>query len=493
MSKIKTSLIRCFVETLERDSNRVILGQKVDGKWSDTTREQLHSMIQYGVRVLKDRGVEKGDRVAYKGRNSVEWVAWNMSCYAVGGVWVPMYHNQSNDYCDFIVKDCSPTLLISDDDTFCFENQISTQSIGIEATPEYNGLIHDETELAALVYTSGTTGNPKGVMLSHNNILSNIKGIYTRFQDADTSTSLNILPWAHIYGLTCELYYNMIYDNCTKISSGKDVFINECREVKPDVVYIVPKILDAVKERLEFLDAPIIKLLLPLAISQVFGGNLNTVYSGGAKLDEKTKRFYSENGLVICEGYGCTETAPMISVNHQFEPRNDKSVGKILDGVSITLINGEIHVAGDNVMVGYWKHDDATNEALIQHQGKTWYNTGDSGEVVDDFIFYKGRISENYKLNNGKFVNVMHVESIIKKHIKGNAIVYGEDQNYNSIISDRDIEQETLDAINMELEPYLQIKDTITISPDEIQRYMTPKMSIKRRKLIEYVRGNLVK
>ena len=82
---------------------------------------------------------------------------------------------------------------------------------------------------------------------------------------------------------------------------------------------------------------------------------------------------------------------------------------------------------------------------------------------------------------------------LIKKHIKGNAIVYGEDQNYNSIISDRDIEQETLDAINMELEPYLQIKDTITISPDEIQRYMTPKMSIKRRKLIEYVRGNLVK
>tara|TARA_B100000902_G_C27311891_1_gene918934 strand:- start:986 stop:2467 length:1482 start_codon:yes stop_codon:yes gene_type:complete len=493
MNKVRTSLIKSFVETLEKDSNRIILGHKVDGKWCDTTREHLYSMVQYGVRVLKDRGVEKGDRVAYKGCNSVEWVAWNMSCYAAGAIWVPMYHNQSHQYCDFIVKDCTPKLLISDDETFCFENQISTQSIGVEASPEYNGLDDDQTELAALVYTSGTTGNPKGVMLSHNNILSNINGIHNRFHDADTTTSLNILPWAHIYGLTCELYYNMIYDNCTKISSGKEVYINECREVKPDVVYIVPKILDAVKERLEFLDAPLIKMLLPLAISQVFGGNLHTVYTGGAKLDDNTKRFYIENGLTICEGYGCTETAPMISVNHQFEPRNDKSVGKILDGVRVTLINGEIHVAGDNVMSGYWKNNAATNKALIQHQGKTWYKTGDSGEVVDDFLFYNGRISENYKLNNGKFVDVMHVESIMKKHIKGNAIVFGEDQEYNSIISDSCVEQITLDAINTDLEPFLRIKSTTIISPDEMQTFLTPKMSIKRHKLIDYVRRKLTK
>lgn len=485
--RTNNTLIKSFMRTLDRDSGRVILGQKKNGVWEDTTREELFSLINAGVRLLKDKGVEKGDRVAYKGRNSVEWVAWNMSCYAIGAAWVPMYHNQSKQYCDYIVQDCAPKVVITENTQLDFGNVgvLSTELDG-EKQDAISGMYDDGNELATLIYTSGTTGNPKGVMLTHHNILSNVDSIHHRFRDAPSGSSLNILPWAHIYGLTCELYYNMLYDNCTKISSGKDEFITECREVNPDVLYIVPKVLDTVKGKLEFFDKPLIdRLIMPRLIAHLFGGNVHTVYMGGAKLDDTTKQFFLKHGLNICEGYGCTETSPMVCVNHQTEPRNTESVGKILNGVSVCVIDGEIHVAGDSVMGGYWNNEKATDKVLIAHRGKTWYKTGDRGSVEDDFVYYKGRNSENYKLNNGKFVDVQHVEGVVRKHVRHNIVVFGENQEHNSIISDGEISIRTMETINEELEPYLRIKEQLLITPEKMQEFMTPKMSIKRNLLIQ--------
>ena len=479
------TLVHKFIKTLEMNSKHIILGEKTNLRWNKIDREELYSMIKTGVRILKDRGVKKGDRIGFKGNNSIEWVAWNMSCYAVGAVWVPMYNNQNKDYCNYILNDCQPKLLICDDSNIEHKN-----TIPIKLEPCMNDFGSPElikNELATLIYSSGTTGNPKGVMLSHNNIISNIENIHNRFSDAKTTTSLNVLPWAHIYSLTCELYYNLTYDNTTYISSGKDAFINECREVNPTVIYIVPKVLDVLKNKLDFLDKPVINILLPQIINFIFGGRLETVYMGGAKLHDNTKHFFIDNGMNICEGYGSTETSPIVSVNHQITPRNPDSVGKILRDVNVKIIDGEIHVTGNNVMTGYWNNKDATDKALIVHEGQTWYKTGDSGVVVDDFLFYKGRISENYKLNNGKFVDVTAVENVVKKYLKHNAIVFGENESHNSIISDGEVSSEILEKINSNLEPFLRIKEKIIITPEEMQTYLTPKMSIKRKKLIEYV------
>ena len=497
--RTKNTLLKSFMRTLDRNGDHIILGQKRNGIWEETNRRELFEMINAGIRVLKDKGVEKGDRVVYKGKNSVEWVAWNMSCYALEAIWVPMYHNQNQKYCDYIVHDCAPKVMITDTDIHVDTNNnnqhiklqypnvnlLSTELVGEKQEATFG--LGNGDELATLIYTSGTTGNPKGVMLSHHNILSNVDSIHHRFIDAPQSTSLNILPWAHIYGLTCEMYYNLMYDNCTMISSSKDEFIRECREVKPDVLYIVPKVLENVKGRVEFFNHPYLNhLFMPRIMDYLFGGNVHSVYMGGAKLDETTKRFFLRHGLNICEGYGCTETAPMVCVNHQTNPRNTDSVGKILDGVHISIIDGEIHVAGDNVMRSYWNNQEATDDVLVSHDGKMWYKTGDSGSIEDGFLYYNGRISENYKLTNGKFVHVQQVEGVVRKHVAHNVVVFGENQKHNILISDGTISPQIMETINRELESYLRIKDVIVIHPEKMQEFMTPKMSIKRKPLIEH-------
>ncbi len=209
---------------------------------------------------------------------------------------------------------------------------------------------------------------------------------------------------------------------------------------------------------------------------------------GGAKLQDSTKKFYKENGIIICEGYGATETSPIISVNHLYNPRDIDSVGKILDNILVEIIDNEIQVSGPSVMMGYWNDIEATNKILVKRDNKTWYKTGDAGIIQNNFLYYTGRIGENYKLSNGKFVNVEIIESLVKKYVAGNIVVFGENENYNSLITETQVSDEVLFKINSMLEHYLKIKDVYTITQEEMTNFLTPKMSIKRKPLIDYIK-----
>ncbi len=490
---VSRNLASSFFKTIEKDSKFNILGHKVNNKWKNTSRQEVNNMINDAIYTLNQHNVSNGDRIAYKGNNSVEWVAWNMACYSVGGIWVPMYGNQSSTYCNHIINDCSPKLLITEtnneDKDITFNNNDTIVIPNTLNNSETNNIqIHSHNDIATLIYTSGTTGNPKGVILSHENILSNLDAINDRFTEINNCESLNILPWAHIYSLTCELYYNLMFDNKTNISSNINEFITEANEIKPNSIYIVPKVLETIKKRIEIFDKPIIKKVLPYIISNLFGNNLNVVFVGGAKLDNYTKKFYLDNGVHICEGYGCSETAPMISVNHHIEPRNPNSIGKILNNVEVDIVDGEICVSGPNVMQGYWNNDEATNKSIFEKDNKRWYKTGDSGKIENGFLFYEGRISENYKLSNGKFVNVSRVENNIRKFLKCNFIIYGENRGHNTLITDSEVSKEVLKLINEDLNPYMKVKHVVVISTSKMEEFLTPKMSIKRKPLIEYVK-----
>uniref|UniRef100_A0AB39J7Q0 Long-Chain Fatty Acid--Coa Ligase n=1 Tax=Florenciella sp. virus SA2 TaxID=3240092 RepID=A0AB39J7Q0_9VIRU len=457
---------------------------------------QLKYLINNCIQHYKDNNIKSGDRVVYCGNNSVEWVAWNLSCYMVGGIWVPMYKNQSANYYNHIIEDCDPKLLIRENETNLQLENTKLQQISNKVTEEINynyenfTICHDD--IATLIYSSGTTGKPKGVKLSHHNILSNINAIEHRFNNVKNVKSLNVLPWAHIYGLTCELYYNLFNNNETYICSDRLKFIDECKEVKPDTIYIVPKILELIKSKTEKFDKPVIRFVLPYIIKHLFGNNLKLVFTGGSKLDDTVKDFYEKNGITICEGYGCSETSPIISLNHNVFPRVTKSVGRLLHNVDVEIINDEICVSGPSVMEGYWNNKDKTDEVLFTDKNnKKWYKTGDSGYIDSGYLYYKGRLSENYKLSNGKFVNVGEVEAIIKKYVNGNFVVFTKDGKDNSIISDTQISDHILTKINSDLDKYLKIKNIFLINQEEMSNFMTPKMSIKRQKLINYIKNNL--
>ena len=485
----KNNIVRHFLNTIERNPNFTVLKYKYNNQWINLSRENLYNSVQNCITTLHNNNITNGDRIAYKGKNSAEWLSWNLATQSVGAIWVPMYQQQDDHYCQFIVNDCKPKLLITNEtpkisNTTIIRNNINTKKSHTSSIFNIN-----HNNLSTLIYTSGTTGNPKGVKLSHDNILSNINGVRNRFRDIDSNlTSLNILPWAHIYGLTCELYYNLLYDNTTALCSDKSQFIDECKEVKPNILYVVPKVLEAVKRKVQILDKPFIRHVLPKILNRLFGNNLQNIFIGGAKLDENTRLFYEQNNIVICEGYGCSETAPMVSVNHLHHSRNTESVGKILDNVIVEIINDEICISGPNVMEGYWNSEKESNKVLFKKDDKTFYKTGDSGNVKNNFLFFNGRISENYKMNNGKFVNVSKLESIIKKYLSSNFIVYGENMDHNVIITDECFDYRILEKINREIDTYLHIKSIVLISAKSMEQFLTPKMSIKRKKLIDYVK-----
>lgn len=472
-----------FQQILHNHPEKNILGYKENGLWKWINRDQLKNKVLFCVHSLHNH-IKLHDRVMYKGNNSVNWVAWSIATNALGGTFVPLYNNQNDHYVNYIINDCKPSVFITNGnykDVKIMKDHIE-DSIYDETIP-----MEKKSDVAKLIYTSGTTGKPKGVMLTHTNILHNIQNLEKTFFDLQTDTmytTLNILPWAHIYGLTTELYYNLLNNNKIAISSGPQDFVKEIREIQPDLLYLVPRILQMIKQKLELLDKPLISNILPFVLSKLFGPNLLTIFIGGSQLDESTKQFYLKHNIIICEGYGCTETAPMISVNHIHSPRNDDSVGKILDDLVVKIIDDEICVAGPSVMKGYYKNDEATKNAFIQRDNLWFYKTGDQGYIKDDFLFYSGRISENYKLSNGKFVNVGTIENIIKKHTNEPVMVYGSNKDYNILLVEESSNIETvMSLINEELDSYLRIKQVLKIPNNTFQNHLTPKMSLKRKEL----------
>ena len=460
------------------------MARKVNGGWKWTTRETLLHNVYYCREILKQENINRGDRVAYKGDNSVEWVSWNVACNSLGAVWVPMYANQNMDYCNHVLEDSGASVCITDDISQHFlSTKTMTNSI-VEVPEACNTIDFVDNDIATLIYTSGTTGSPKGVMLSNENILSNIDTIQNRFHDMQASLSLNILPWAHIYSQTCELYYNLLNDNRIAIASSRENFIKECGEIQPESLYIVPRVLEMVKSKLDIIDIPYVRTLIPFALQRIFGSRLQVIFTGGAKLQPETREFFKAQNILICEGYGSTELSPMVCVNHMNDPRNEESIGKLLDGIVGEIVDGELQIAGPNVMQGYWGQAEATEKVLVEREGKTWYKTGDAARLEDGYVYYEGRIGDNYKLSNGKFVNVDAVEAVVKKHIKGMVVVFGENKDYNELITDqKSVSWDALNMINNNLDSYLKIKKVHYLPTEEWPPYLTQMMSKKLKGL----------
>ncbi len=417
-------------------------------------------------------------------------------------------------------------------------------------------------DTCCLIYTSGTTGNPKGVILAHYNIASNINAVHEIFPMSEDDRSLSFLPWAHSFGQTCELHALLSRGASMALCESTQKIIENLAEVKPTLLFSVPRIFNKLyqavqkqiseqpsivqnlvksalkstaKERdgqrlgvMEHLTLSIADKLVFSKVRARFGGRLKYAFSGGAKLEREVAEFIDSLGIMVYEGYGLTETSPIATANGP-GARKIGSVGRALPGVKIVIdpasghstdgkegrVEGEILVYGPNVMKGYLKRPDENAAVFTKDAG---FRTGDQGFLdPQGFLFITGRIKEQYKLENGKYVVPSPLEEKLKlsPYIL-NAFVYGDNKPFNvallcadmnavkkfaqqeglgSLANDallensrvRDLFKKELDQHMASFKGFEEVKE-FAIIPEDFTTdngMLTPSLKVKRRTVME--------
>ena len=473
----------------------VLFGKKYDKVFTfDSHTYQRNSHIL--AHALLASGIKQGDRVATIINNRPEWNFFDMAISLVGAVQVPVYPTVSEAHMRFIFDNAAISGLIINDESVwkriqhvtkeiaSLELVISIDSIeGIigmddlllkyrQFYPEKEVLEISKTilpvDLVSIIYTSGTTGKPKGVMLSHQNLVSNFLALTEILKQQPASRAVSVLPLCHIY----ERILNYTYQNCgTAIwyIDGFEKLAEGLAEAKPEIFCAVPRLMEKLFDtimakgrdlkgikRQAFYSAIAIgqqyepgkkfsfwfTLQLWFARKFVFekwhnalGGNLVSIVSGGASLNPRIARTFWAAGFKIMEGYGLTETSPVIAVSNFVKGGvRIGTVGPVLPGVEIKFAgDGEILVHGPNVMMGYYNRPDRTAE-VIDSEG--WFHTGDIGHLVDNkYLQITDRKKEIFKTSGGKYIAPQVLENRFKEsafieHI----LVIGENRKHPSAI-----------------------------------------------------------
>lgn len=480
---------------LHPDGEPILIGKKNGEVYTvDSEMYQRNSYIL--AHAFLENGIQKGDRIATIINNRPEWNYCDMAISLTGAVQVPVYPTVSEAQLHYIFRDASITgLIVNDTATWERIRQvargISTLKlvISIDETPETKNIYTllqqyrhqypekkvletaqsiQPSDLFSIIYTSGTTGRPKGVMLSHRNLVSNFQALTEILKYQPARRAVSVLPLCHIY----ERILNYTYQNSgTSIwyIDGFDKLREGLAEARPEIFCAVPRIMeklfDAIMTRgrelkglkkMIFYKALAIgqqyepdqryshyySLQLAAARKLVFskwhdalGGNLVSIVSGGASLNPRIARILWAAGFKVMEGYGLTETSPVIAVSN-FRKGGVRigTVGPVLPGVELKFADdGEILVRGPNVMMGYYNRPDRTHE-VIDDEG--WFHTGDIGQLVaNKYLKITDRKKEIFKTSGGKYIAPQVIENRFKEsafieHI----LVVGENRKYPSAI-----------------------------------------------------------
>ncbi len=507
MSPRIDTLADLYTNSVAAFAENPVIGERDDnGDWTWMTYGEFGDAIEKVRGGLASLGVTKGDRVAIISDNRIEWAVGAYATYSLGAAWVPMYEAQTQKDWKFILKDCGAKVLFSATDGIRAQiDEISSElpelSMIVVIDDPAGGEAIDYTELmargaespappanvegsdlAGLIYTSGTTGDPKGVMLSHSNFASNLNAIAEVFPLDQDDRSASFLPWAHSFGQTVELHALIYFGASTGLTSAKTL-TRDMPEIKPTILVSVPTVFNKVYDGLQKMmegEGGVKKALFDAAIRNAikrehlakrgarsrmvdlqhsffdkvvlskvrdaFGGRLKYAFSGGAAISTEVAEFISGVGITVYEGYGLTETSPIVTANTK-NARRIGSVGKPIPGVTVEIDTdvtgdpeiGEIVVHGPNVMMGYYNLPEANEEVFTPNHG---FRTGDLGHVDEDgFLFIRGRIKEQYKLENGKYVVPSPIEEqLTLSGYIAQAMVYGEQRPYNVAVIVPDFE-----------------------------------------------------
>ena len=576
-----TDLFYASVDTHRKPAH---LKHKVDGAWRDISSDEFRRAVEETSLGLRALGVEKGDRVALLCENRPEWAFVDLATLAAGGVVVPIYATLPAPQALYILNDCEAKVCVAS--TPAQQKKLAEirgqarflrHAVRIDATPDPapDTLGLDEVrargkealaadpqavrrraaeakpgDLATLVYTSGTTGDPKGVMLAHSNIVSNVvasRQVFTQFGPEDTA--LSFLPLSHIFERMAG-YYMMLNSGTTiAYAEGVEQVPANMAEVRPTVMCSVPRLYEKMFARInekvasdpparqkvfrwalgvgrEAFEAqvakrapgPLLRLKLALANKLVFskvkdrvGGRLRVFVSGGAPLAREIAEFFGAAGLTILEGYGLTETSPVITCNRPDDFRPG-TVGKPIPGVEVKIADdGEILTRGPHVMQGYYKKPADTAEAI---DAEGWFHTGDVGAFDrDGFLVITDRKKDIIVTSGGKNIAPQPIENLLKTNTYiGEIVMIGNKRHFPAALvipkfenlekwarerglgfgsreeliarkEVRDLYDHTIRELTAHLAPFEKIKK-LALLPREFTLEtgeLTPKLSVKRR------------
>lgn len=466
-----------------------VFGYKENGTWKTYSPEEYIEMANRLSSAFINLGVKPGDKVATVIRNSPEWNFTDMALLQIGAIQIPIYPTISLEHYKYIFQEADiKIVIISDKEVYekikpaldeMVEHVYTIEQIaGVE---NWNNLLEKETpaqhaeiekrkaniktdDTATIIYTSGTTGPPKGVMLSHQNFISNFKSVIEIIDQNPVKRVMSFLPLCHVYERMLSYMYQ--YKGMTVYyAESIEALGDNLREVKPEMFCAVPRVLEKTYDKIvnKGRNLPLLQkiifywalkvgeqfdhhqkpgFLYPLKLKianllvfrkwrQGLGGNLKLIVAGGATLQSKLARTFWAAGIDIMEGYGLTETSPVIAVNNYID-NNIKigTVGPVLKGVQVKFTeDGEILCKGPNVMKGYYRQPEKTQE-MFDKDG--WFKTGDIGHLEDGrFLKITDRKKEIFKTSGGKYI----APQVIENKMKGspfieNVVVVGDGRKF---------------------------------------------------------------
>jgi long-chain acyl-CoA synthetase len=587
--KEPTRLFDCIQYHLERTPIEDMLAAKENGRWRKYSTREVSEIVNGLSAGLLNLGYSCGDmtdegrdKIAVLSKNRPEWILLDLAVQQIGAVLTPVYPTISTNELEFVLSDARvKAIFVNDEDLYykvlsIKERLPSLQHVytfeHVQEASHWKEVLQESStealskvkliagavqskDLATIIYTSGTTGIPKGVMLSHQNILSNVIASIPCFPPVENSRALSFLPLNHIFERMVTYIY-LMKGTSIYYAEGLETIAENLREVKPHLFTTVPRLLEKIYDRIMLKGMELTgmkkklffwahdlankyeinknqgisyNMQLAMANKLIFskwreglGNELRCIISGGAACQVRLIRIFTAAKIPIMEGYGLTETSPVISVNRYEEKgRMFGTVGPLLANVEVKIAeDGEILCKGPNVMMGYYKRPELTVDSIKDG----WYYTGDIGMMVkNEFLKITDRKKELFKTSGGKYVAPLPIENKLKESVfVEQVMVVGAEKKYvgalivpsfsnlkdwlrqkkipytsnEDIILHREVLElykELVESFNKFFNHVEQIK-RFELLPNEWSvesGEMTPKLSLKRKVVLEKYRDSI--
>lgn len=530
-----------YLDQYRSRSDQVLYTQWAGEGWKDYTAAEMLALAARWQQAFRAHGFQQGERIALCLKNGIHWVAADLAALGMGLVVVPLYVNDNAENIAWCSNHAEARLLVLENDRMVNTLRSVSASLPLvvcleggaekgvenldtwlpEATQPFQVVDLAPNTLATICYTSGTTGRPKGAMLSHGNIMSNVEACLKVVSLFDSDVMLSIIPLSHMFERTAGYYLPLKRGIRVAYCRSIQQLAEDLATIRPTLLLAVPRVYERFLARidqslagsrlkralfdrtvelgwkryrkqvgpLERLQYAMLKRLVADKIMARLGGRLRLSVVGGAAVELRIAKTFVGLGLNMIQGYGLTEASPVVTANREND-NDPTSAGKPLEGVEVRVNeNRELLVRGPNVMLGYWRDPEAT-AAVIDQDG--WLNTGDQVEIRDGRVYIIGRTKEIVVLSNGEKFPPEHVEAaILNDPVFEQVALVGEGRPFIVMIAvtQESDEKKLIKRANEQLRDfprYIRVRRVIIErEPWTIENgVLTPTMKLKRREIL---------